>query len=303
MTALTCLVCSRRAQLYLCPHCTAKLNGYLTSLPWLLTELDITLRRQDRLTAGSAIGKSSHAPSPINFDALATSTDARTTVRATVRRLLLTGEEIRPPRTVPPSFIGPLLPEWQRVRFVPNTMDLCTWLLANRSRIPRSLHAGDIFRDLRDLIDGGRGDDGSLVAAINRNERRYYGPCSHITGRDRDGQARECGGDIYGPRDADMVTCPDCGVSVAAQYQLDQTEARSDLRTMDMLIDTMRNLGEVVGRNRVQAWINTGRLQPRGYYNRDRGITKKRTRGGDPAVYSLKQARELHARAHQKAGR
>lgn len=298
---MTCLVCSRRSNLYLCPHCTHRLDGYLDNLPWLIRQLDVTLQRKDHLT-GSVGGRSSDTPPPINFDALDTTTKVRTALACAVGRLLLDGEAFRPPRTMPMHFIGPLPPGWQRTHFIPTTADYIAWLQAHRRRIPKSIHAADILRDLADLADEDRAA-GTLVHAINRNERRYYGPCSHVVGRDRNGQSRECGGDIYGPRDADMVTCPDCGVSVAAAYQLDQTEARSDLRTMDMLIDTMRNLGETVGRNRVQQWINTGRLQRRGYYNPDRGITKKRVRRGDPAVYSLNQARDLHGRAHQKAGR
>lgn len=295
MSGATCLACARRSQLYLCPHCINTLNGYLTRLPWLLTQLDITVRGQDRLTTGSSIGKTAYASSvPIDLDGLDVKGDARKVLGNTVRRIQLTGEHIRPPRTVPLWFIGPLPPDWQRTHYTPTTMDVCGWLLAHRRRIPKSMYAGEIFRDFRDLIVGDQGDeDGALISAINRNERRYYGPCSTTTGRDRRGRPTECGTDLYGPRDADMVTCPECHVSVSTTYQLDQTKARSDLKTMDMIIDTMRTLGEPAGRNRVQKWINNGRLQRRGYYNQDRGITPKRVRRGDPAVYSLDQARAL----------
>jgi hypothetical protein len=47
-----CQTCRRPTDLFLCQSCCQELDGLLTALPWLLTQLEITVTRQDKLTIG-----------------------------------------------------------------------------------------------------------------------------------------------------------------------------------------------------------------------------------------------------------
>lgn len=270
-----CLHCRRRTELYLCDDCKNELADMLDQMPWLIEQLDTTLTRQDKLTTAT-VGKSAENPSPINVGAMKLSRTTRTTLLALAEQVATT-------------FHG-RTPQFETVA----TGDLALWIGCKIDRIQRHHTAGQVYATINELVgDGDNTDGGTLVLAINRSDRAYYGPCNNIVGRDRHGRERNCGRDLYAPRDAINVTCPRCDTTVDARKQIERTRSASDLRTVDLLLDTMRNLGENVSRVKLYEWIKAGRLQPRGWYNKDHGIVDHYIRRGDPKVFSLSQARQL----------
>lgn len=252
MTNNTCRnkKCHRPTDLFLCTDCTNTLHDMINEIPWLLTELETTIRRQDKLTAGGIIGKSCDTPSPINFDAMNVKRDALEAINDITRYCHLSAKDIA-----------------------------------------RHKKAGHHYREIANLVGEGE-DGGRLVQAINRQERTYYGPCTTITGRDRQGRPRVCGQDLYAPKESVEITCPKCGGVLNPQRQLMSTITDRDLVTELKLLETLDTLGEHVPRGQLYAWIRAGRLVPRGWVHQGR-IVPARVRRGDPRVFSLSQARQL----------
>jgi hypothetical protein len=274
---ISCQACGRRTELYLCEDCKTLLANQLDDLPWLLDELDARIQQLARTSIGT-IGRTSKDPAeltPIDFDAAETARAVRTKLIHWVT-------------TVAERHSGRRMPALGTV----HTKDLARWLTANLNAIQRLNIAGKLYRDIKTLV-GTDQRGGQLVAAINRTERHCFGQCTTITGRDRHGKPRECGTVLWDDKEAIELTCPACGATVDARRQLNEARIRSDLRTFDLLLETLDNLNEHVPRVKLSAWVTTGRLPAHGYLNKDHGIVKHRIRRGDPRVFSLATARQL----------
>lgn len=260
-----CRNCRRDTELYLCRLCTTELHAILTELPWLLTQLEITVTRQDRLNLG-IVGKSGNAsPSPINVGAMELSRNLRNQLITITRELCETGGWDTPEDQLPA---------------------IAVWLEQHLNAIACSPFAGQTMREIRSARD-------AILGVINRNLRMYCGPCVHVTAHNRHGETIECGHDIYAPRDSDeQVQCPRCRNWVDPREQLLTTISRRDLLPEEQLLETMDTLGEPISRVRLYAWIKDNRLQVRGYVHHGR-IVPKKIRHKDPRVFSLRQAREL----------
>lgn len=260
-----CRTCRRTTDTYLCNLCIVDLKQTLAELPWLLTQLQITITRQDKLNLG-IVGKSGNAsPSPINVGAMELSRQLRSDLAAIITTLT-EARHLTPPPADCHVMVG--------------------WLALHTPEIAGDDNAGTIMRDLNNARD-------ALLRAINRNLRMYCGPCITVTAHNRQGEAIECGHDIYAQRDSDdPVQCPRCKTWTTPREQLLATISRRDLLPEANLLETLDTLGEPVSRNRLYGWIKAGRLRPRGWIHHGR-IVPRQVRRGDPRVFSLSQARQL----------
>ena len=145
---MKCTQCSGRSQLPLCRRCTDTLDAMLSSLCWLLGELETTAARQDRL----AVGKSAQFthPMPANHSAYEL-------LRSVGRQLEGVAAALDP--SLPSA--APQLVAW--------------WL---RRHLPSLVRLSDVdvhFRVIAHLA--GYVAPGPIHDAINRPEWRFAGPC------------------------------------------------------------------------------------------------------------------------------
>ncbi len=272
---ITCQHCNRPTQNYLCDDCTDALTYMLEQLPWLLEELDNRIQKLDRISVGT-IGRSRRPDelTVIDFDAVELARDIRKKLTTWVNRVARhhTGRELPALATV-------------------ETPDLARWLRANTQAIARLALAGALYRDINHIV-GTSEQGGQLVDAINRQDRTYYGPCTTIVGRDHKGQPRQCGNDLYAPRESIEITCPRCKTTLDPRKQLTATINTRDLVTEKQLLEALETMGEPVSRVRLYKWIDDGALAPRGWVHAGRIVPYKVQRK-DPRVFSLSQARQL----------
>ncbi|MEB3021293.1 DUF1922 domain-containing protein [[Mycobacterium] crassicus] len=271
----TCQACNRPTQNYLCDDCTDQLTYMLEQIPWLLEELDNRIQKLDRISVGT-IGRSRRPDelTVIDFDAV----ELARTIRQKLTRWV---------NNVARHHTGRDIPAITTVE----TTDLARWLHANTHAIARLALAGGLYREINQIV-GTNEQGGQLVDAINRQDRTYYGPCTTITGRDHKGQPRQCGHDLYGPRESVEITCPRCKSTLDPRRQLTSTINDRDLVTETKLLETLDTMGEPVSRTTLYGWIRSGALTPRGWVHAGRIVAYK-VRHKDPRVFSLKQARQL----------
>jgi hypothetical protein len=269
-----CGHCGSATNLFLCNECLHRLAEALTELAWLLTQLDTTVRRQDKLNTG-AIGRASDNPSPINLGAMETARDTRATLLTIVTTIAKTGTG----RT----------PQLASV----TSSDLAHWLAANTAHIAKHPDAPTILTTITHLVDDDeRGRPGPLFTAINRTDRRFAGPCPTIRGHNHRGERIECGTMLYAAFDEDFTRCPRCETEVDVDKNRMKAAVDRDLLPEPKLLEVLADLGEKVSRVKLYEWIKAGRLQRRGWIHGG-AIVQYRIRRGDPTVFSLSQARQL----------
>lgn len=275
-----CQHCHRPTQLYLCDDCQTLLANMLDELPWLIEELDTRIQKFDRISIGT-IGRNRRPADQLDAIDFAAAEQARK-LRHTLTRWVTTIAERHTGR--PPAALSTV-----------TTANLARWLRANVDAIARLdlAHKGrhPLVDDITRLVGAGQ-RGGELVTAINRQELRYFGPCTHTTGRDRQGRPRECGTDLIDDREAIELTCPTCHTVTPVRRQIITMSyrQRDDLFTERQLLKILREETEldnqpVVSRMRFYGWIRGGRLKPH---------------GPRPRKYSLTQARQLRSE-HQEA--
>lgn len=270
-----CRNCGASTDLFLCPDCVDWLTASLREMVWLLRQLDTTVRRQDKLNTGT-LGGGGDNPSPINFGAMETSRSTRTTLLELVREIAVAGTGREPSRLDTVA-----------------TPDLAAWLAANVHHIAKNQNAGATFRTITGLVDeDDRGRPGPLYTAINRTDRRFAGPCPTVRGYDDQGRPVECGTMLYAAFDEDFTRCPRCQSEIDVDKNRLKAATDRDLLSEPKLLEVMADLGEKVSRVKLYEWIKAGRLQRRGYVHQG-AIVAFRIRRGDPAVFSLSQARQL----------
>jgi hypothetical protein len=268
-----CRNCRRDTELYLCGLCAKELHALLADLPWLLRQLDITVTRQDKLNLG-VLGRSGNAsPSPINFGAMELARNLRNQLSTIVRDLCETANLATPQDSTPA---------------------MAQWLYGHINTIACSGDAGQIMREIRVGTE-------AILGTINRSSRMWCGPCTTVVGHDRRGADIECGVDLYAQRDhIGDIQCPRCRQVVNPREQLLTTIKRGDRLPEPKLLEIMESLGEKVSRVRFYDWVREGSIRPCGYIHHGR-IVPHRIQRGDPALYSLSQARQLRWRDTQEA--
>lgn len=276
-----CQHCHRPCQLYLCDNCTTQLANMLHELPWLIDELNARIQKLDRIQIGT-IGRQ-RRPDEMNIIDFDAAEEARK-IRKKLRRWVETIAQRHNGRT-PPAL--DTVPTQAFARWLEhNTNAIARIDLAKKNRHP-------LYDDIARLV-GTNTDQrgGQLVDAINRQDRRYLGPCTATIGKQRDGTPRKCGADLYAPTEAPTATCPKCGTTTDTETQLDDTIKERDLATEALLLERLAIMGEPVSHRQLYTWIKTGKLTPRGWIH-DGRIVPHKVRHKDPRVFSLSQARQL----------
>jgi hypothetical protein len=268
-----CRNCRRDTDLFLCTLCAKEVHALLADLPWLLRQLDITVTRQDKLNLG-VLGRSGNAsPSPINIGAMELARNLRNQLSTIVRDLAETNYQKLP---------------------ADHTPAMAQWLYEHINEIACSPDAGHIVREIR-------GGTEAILGTINRSSRMWCGPCTTVVGHNRRGADIECGVDLYAQRDhIGDIQCPRCRQVVNPREQLLTTIKRGDRLPEPKLLEIMESLGEKVSRVRFYDWVREGSIKPSGYIHHGR-IVPQRIQRGDPALYSLSQARQLRWRDSQEA--
>ncbi|OMC46869.1 hypothetical protein A5742_25380 [Mycolicibacterium fortuitum] len=287
--------CQRPTQLYLCDDCTQQLAVMIDQLPWLLNELDHRIQKLDRIATGT-IGRA-RRPDELNvmdFDAAETARKARKAIHDMVRTINGPGP-IPLQCTVTHEFIGPLRPAWRRLPagYQPTIIELIDWLMRRPAIIARHKRAGHVYRELNRLV-GSDEKGGTLVAAINRSNRHFAGPCPTIRGRNHKGEPIECGRVLYADINDRTVVCPACKCDIDVQRNRLKAAVDRDLLTEPKLLEVLADIGENVSRVKFYEWVKAGKLKPRGWIHRGQLVPTRILRG-DPRVWSLSKVRALRS--------
>jgi hypothetical protein len=235
-TGRTCLTgCGRPTADFLCAGCVAELVAALRELPELLTELDITLSRQDTLVTPGAAGRRTSTPLPFRPEASDLGSTAATTITTWARDVHEHNPHLRPPAGT--------------------TADAAAWLARWPSLLATHPAADELHADLTGLADQIR------YRVDRRPDRVYSGPCAAPT------EAGPCPGHLYAHAGAGIVTCPVC------RAQHDVTERREWMtdRARDMLLTAPVALGwarllldHEVPAGTWRSWLSRRRIVARG---------------------------------------
>jgi uncharacterized Zn finger protein (UPF0148 family) len=278
-----CQACHRPNDLYLCQNCQTQLANMLDQLPWLLDELDNRIARLDRITAGT-IGRNRRPDemNPIDFDAIE--------LARTIRKKLLHWVETIATRAAgrPPNALTTVA-----------TADLARWLNHNISHIARldlaTKGRHPLYDDITRMVGTSDQRTGTLVRAINPEERHLVGPCPTITGRNPDGTPRQCQTNLFADTYDQTVDCPHCQQTVNVETTRLQAAADRDLHTRNSLLDVLNAIDEPINPNQLDRWIKYRRLQRKGWLQDGTATEYQLTERAEP-LYSVDQARKLRRR-------
>ncbi|SIM00635.1 Uncharacterised protein [Mycobacteroides abscessus subsp. abscessus] len=282
-----CRNCGRKSDMFLCSGCVEELDIILDGMPWLLKQIEVSILRQDRLTVGE-VGKSAGTPSPLNTDAVVIADRARNTISTWVRDLCETRRiEFTVPMVVSRGFIGPLKPDWRRVAddYQPTAADGARWLAEHVNAIALDVGAARCFKELHDLAD-------EIVAAINRPDRHFAGPCPTVRAYSPTGKAIECGEFLYAGTEERNVTCPKCNQPVDVQRNRQRAWREGDLMTERVLLKRLTDIEEPVSRVQFYAWIKARKVAVRGWLHCG-AFVEHYIQRGDPRVFSFREVRQL----------
>lgn len=229
----TC-TCGRPAgPFYLCRACANDLARLLAQVPALVDELDVTLTRQDRVTVSSGGGGGrTEQPLPFNVNA----SDVRAALWGVLR--FLTSVYGGTARSAPAAS-----------RF-----------LASRVEEVRSdPEAARVLDEVRRVVE-------DATKAVDRHVvSLWFGVCGRLV-EGRPGEAYPCPGDLYGPVDEALVSCPRCGAYQDAQARrsavltaaLDRDLPAADLARLSAAY------GLPVTSGKVRLLASRGKLNPSG---------------------------------------
>lgn len=287
--------CSKSCADFICFDCERKLVATLARIPWLVEQLEVTVTRQDKLSAGKLAGKSTETPSVFHVGASAFVRELRGALARTVQEIC----EARGMRYMPlwatheATFIGPLRGGERRIShgYVASTPDLSKWLKYYSGAIRMSECAGETFAEITGVVEHG-------LALINRPEPAIYrGPCPSVMRHDDRGRSVYCGHSLYADRGSDFAQCPRCSV----KHDIARLEAKllSDMSgylfTSTQLFQVLRELGEPIPKSTFYNWRKLGKIQPRGWMH-DGRRTDHFIHRNDAPLFSLEDARRLRSK-------
>ncbi|OZE39089.1 hypothetical protein CH278_02050 [Rhodococcus sp. 05-2254-5] len=284
----------------LCQLCADTLVAELRKVPSLVVDMTITRARQDRLTRGTVGGKSAETAVPVRL-----SNDAYRT-RPTEGPFFEMENAITGWARVLSDHLGG---EW----LVGDAMDrpgLIQLVQNNRSgprRDPAAFSDDPTYwveqaaiwmvvhgATLRALPAVGEMHD-DITSALARVRRvidalpplAYKGPCGYTW--TQDGKSFECTADLYVERGEDWVRCRRCS-SMYDVRQLDRrilNQMHERLYTIPELRTLLTELGHRVPRSTLYSWARDGLIKPKGWREKDGGISRYWIRRSDPAVFRL----------------
>ncbi|WP_179475359.1 hypothetical protein [Mycolicibacterium vinylchloridicum] len=299
-----CKVCRAESGLFLCSRHIKYLEDGLGEIPWLTSELQVTITKRDRLH--QVVGHSDQdTRSVINFGASRLHSDVEILLADWVSRLVHdNGLQFLPKYKVPHDFIGPLLLHWSRLPrgYTPTPTRMSRWLAHHVNTAAMREDAGDLYREIIGLTgdpDKPQGYPGRLVAAINRRTKLFAGPCPTPIGYGEQGEEIACAIPLYAVDGQEVVTCKRCRHEVDVQENRQQALKTRDLMTEAQLLETLDTLDEHVPRVTFYEWLKDKQVYVHGYLH-EGGIVPKKIRNSDPRVFSLAQVRVLRWQAMQE---
>lgn len=223
----------------LCRTHTDALRLDLQTVEWLLAELDVTITRQSRTTAGKHGARSTTRPLPWNEHASNCSHDLACTINAWALDTSQLDEDDRDPLAAHPNH---------------DTPAVTAWLLRNLSTLRQHTDAGDAYDQIIDAIVRAR-------RAVDRPlDMTTYGPC----GADLD-DGTICAETLYAPPGREQLTCR-CGARHSAQARREWmlNHCRSLKGTASQIASWVRIFGIEATTDRVRAMAARGRFEQAG---------------------------------------
>lgn len=224
--------CTTPTDGYLCHDCTTALRVELTDVPELLTELDITLSRQDQLTDPTNRTRSG-GDHPLPYK-------PRITPAAWLLHHTLHAWAVDHGATGAPEGA--------------TTATLAVHLVANLHHIQLHPDAGQLADEITHAIHHAR-------RAIDRpdDRRLFLGPCdAELT------DGTHCREEIYGVPWRDHTTCENCGTRhhIATRQQWLRDIAHHHLGTSTEIAGYLRTTGIHCTPDVIRGYVRRGRLQP-----------------------------------------
>lgn len=281
---MTCTVCERESDLFLCSWCQGDLKHKLISLargpelphgyaPGWLASLSETVLGMTRIGEAIRHHRGDERPMRLNLRA---------------SRLL--------------DYAHSVLVEWTRDltenRGVPTpvlktTSEIALWLADNVSAIASDQGAALCHKEISELIR-------DIERMVDRpSPRRFVGPCPSII----DGHRRQCSVALTASRTAAEVMCPSC----RRTHNIDELMARLldeiddyffDGRELHLVLST---LNERVPPRTFRDWVAKGKLRPVGYRHPDGSFDISWHGPEDRPAYRLADVRRLRNEKPQKA--
>lgn len=240
-TAAACAVCNSPTgdSARICRTHTDALRLDLHSVAWLGAELDVTITRQSRITAGHHGARSSTTPLPWNENAAARLHELHTTLNAWALDTARLAEDDRDPLADHPHHDLPAV---------------ASWLVRNLCTLRQHHEAGVAYDQLTDSVHQAR-------RAIDRPlDLTTYGPCQ----AEQDDGTR-CSETLYAPPGRETIACR-CGVRHSAQVRREWmlNHCRSLKGTASQIASWVRIFGIEASTDRVRALAARNRFERAG---------------------------------------
>lgn len=226
MTSTLCLVgCGRPSETAMCRGCLIKLFEMLREIPWLLPELDVTITRQSKMSAGGIgfVTGGGTTSMPLHLGAAEVAAELRDRLSRWVlalweengarwHRCAKCGATDRSGDGHPECKPG-CPTEWEThldpLDIAVHPIPLSRWLLRHPTWVQSYRDAPVLFDDIK--------------GAIRHAKSTVYGPAARIflgicsapveveVGDEGDTVLQECQRDLYGAKGRPIVVCPECG--------------------------------------------------------------------------------------------
>jgi hypothetical protein len=234
-----CSICGSPCgdQANLCRTHTDQLAADLATVPELVAELQITLTRQDRVTAEKHGGRSATKPLPWNEHASQRAFELNTTLNAWALDTSKLAEDER----------DPLIEQHHS-----DTAGVARWLGRNLRTLRQHQDAGQALDEITDAIHEAR-------RAIDRPvERVFAGPCG-----EPDEYDQPCKEDLYAAPGKATATCRACGarhdMQVRREWMLENIE--DQVAYSGLLAGLVTNLGVPIASSTIRKYASAGRIK------------------------------------------
>lgn len=204
-TVSTCVVCGSETETFLCGDarretgCLGLLLQRLGDCAWLSEQLDTTLSRQDKISAGSVgfVTGTAEKPLPLNIGASDASMNLRDTLCSWVRDLWETFGVPDENGWVPPADVAPTVVSTSR------------WLMRHPTWIAIHPAADDLYGELSEVIHLA-----FRAVDIPKDNRVFLGKCGFEMNDEW------CQHELYARPRMDEVTCSVCGSEWVVEERL-----------------------------------------------------------------------------------